>query len=121
MLENGDTLKHLLARSRYLLFKSKTYWTPSQIHRGEFLFARFPLLENANNLAIQLGSVYSKTKHKGVAFTKLALWFDRVEKAEFESFNTIAKSIESHYRTVLNYFNNRSTNASAESFNHFVC
>ena len=58
-----------------------------------------------------------RIKDKGVAFTKLALWYDKVEKAGFKSFNTIARSIESHYRTVLNYFNNRSTNASAESFN----
>jgi transposase len=117
ILENGDTLKQLLARSRYLLFKSKTNWSPSQIHRGELLFARFPLLEHAYNLAMQLGSVYSKTKDKGVAFSKLAKWYDTVEKAGFKSFNTIARSIESHYQTVLNYFNNRSTNASAESFN----
>jgi len=117
ILENGDTLKQLLARSRYLLFKSKTHWSPSQIRRGELLFARYPLLEHAYNLAMQLGAVYSKTKDKGVAFTKLALWYDKVERAGFKSFNTIAKSIEEHYLTVLNYFNNRSTNASAESFN----
>lgn len=117
ILENGDTLKQLLARSRYLLFKSKTHWSPSQIRRGELLFARYPLLEHAYNLAMQLGAVYSKTKEKGVAFTKLALWYDKVERAGFKSFNTIAKSIEEHYLTVLNYFNNRSTNASAESFN----
>ena len=117
ILENGDTLKQLLARSRYLLFKSKTNWSPSQIQRAEILFAKYPFLEHAYNLAMQLGSVYSKTKDKGVAFTKLASWYDKVEKAGFKSFNTIARSIESHYRTVLNYFNNRSTNASAESFN----
>src|SRR5690606_18971490 len=32
-LDNGDTHKQLLARSRYLLFKSKSKWTPSQIWR----------------------------------------------------------------------------------------
>lgn len=117
ILENGDTLKQLLARSRYLLFKAKSKWSPSQVHRAEILFAHYPLLEQAYNLAMQLGAVYSKTKEKGIAFTKLALWYDKVEKAGFKSFNTIAKSIEEHYLTVLNYFNNRSTNASAESFN----
>ncbi|HYG39118.1 MAG TPA: transposase, partial [Cytophagales bacterium] len=57
------------------------------------------------------------TKDKGIAFTKLAQWYDRVEKAGFKSFNTVSKSIQNHYLTILNYFNNRSTNASAESFN----
>ncbi len=117
ILENGDTLKQLLARSRYLLFKPKASWTPSQIYRAELLFARYPLLEKAYGLAMQLGTIYSKTKDKGVAFSKLALWYENVEKSGFKSFNTIARSIEAHYLTILNYFNNRSTNASAESFN----
>ncbi len=117
ILENGDTLKKLLARSRYLLFKPKASWTPSQIYRAELLFARYPLLEKAYGLAMQLGTIYSKTKDKGVAFSKLALWYENVEKSGFKSFNTIARSIEAHYLTILNYFNNRSTNASAESFN----
>ena len=117
VLANGDTLKQLLARSRYLLFKSKSSWTPSQIHRAEILFERYPLLEQAYNLSIQLGQIFHTTKDKGVAFTKLAQWYDKVEKAGFKSFNTVARSIQSNYLTILNYFNNRSTKASAESFN----
>jgi transposase len=117
ILENGDTLKQLLARSRYLLFKSKGNWTPSQIHRAELLFRQYPPLEDAYHLAMQLGQIYSTTKTKGIALTKLAQWYDRIEKSEFKSFNTIAKSIREHYTTILNYFDRRSTNASAESFN----
>lgn len=30
-LNNGDTYKQLLARSRYLLFKAENKWTPSQL------------------------------------------------------------------------------------------
>ena len=117
VLENGDTLKQLLARSRYLLFKTKEAWTPTQIFRAELLFSRYPLLEKAYDLAMQLGMVYNKTKIKEVAFSKLALWYDRVEKAGFKSFNIVAKSMQANYLTILNYFNYRSTNASAESFN----
>lgn len=117
ILANGDTLKQLLARSRYLLFKPKSRWTPSQIHRAEILFNRYPALEQAYDLSIQLGQIYHTTKNKGVAFTRLAQWYDKVEKAGFKSFNTVARSIQSHYLSILNYFENRSTNASAESFN----
>jgi transposase len=66
---------------------------------------------------VQLGTIYSMTKDKGVAFTKLALWYENIEKAGFKTFNTVAKSIEYYYLTILNYIDNRSTNASAESFN----
>lgn len=43
--------------------------------------------------------------------------YDRVEKSGFKSFNTVSNSIQSHYFNILNFFINRSTNASAESFN----
>jgi transposase len=40
-----------------------------------------------------------------------------VEAAGIESFKTVSRSIENHYLSILNFFNNRSTNAAAESFN----
>ena len=116
-LDNGDTLKQLLARSRYLLFKSESKWTPSQCVRASILFERFPDIQQAYELGRELGNIYQKTKDKGVAFTRLARWYEKIEKAGMKSFNTIAKTIQDHYLTILNYFDNRSTNASAESFN----
>lgn len=117
ILSNGDTLKQLLARSRYLLFKSESKWTPTQRARAEVLFARYPALEKAYRLTMQLGSIYHQVKDKGVALTRLARWYEQVEKAGFESFNVVVRSIQTHYLTILNYFDHRSTNASAESFN----
>ena len=117
VLINGDTLKQLLARSRYLLFKTESKWTPVQRQRAELLFERYPDIEKAYNLAMELGRIYHTTKQKGIAFTRLAKWYDKVEKSGFKTFNTIAKSIQEHYLTILNFFDNRSTNASAESFN----
>ncbi|MBZ4192068.1 transposase [Niabella sp. 3A5MI-3] len=32
-------------------------------------------------------------------------------------FRTVARSIETHHQSILNYFGNRSINAAAESFN----
>jgi len=72
VLENGDTLKQLLARSQYLLFKPRTRWTPSQVHLAEILFRYYPLLEQAYDLSLQLGRIFHTTKDKGIAFTKLA-------------------------------------------------
>ncbi|SIQ38761.1 transposase, partial [Chryseobacterium sp. RU33C] len=44
-------------------------------------------------------------------------WFKEVEEADFKSFSTLRKTIMNHYRDILNYFYQRSTNAAAESFN----
>ena len=117
LLSNGDTHRQLLARSRYLLFKSKTKWTLSQIERAEILFQLYPTIQKAYNLAQELTNIFETNTDQNVARLKLAHWYDKVEKSEFKSFNTIARSIQIHYEQILNYFNNRSTNASAESFN----
>ena len=61
--------------------------------------------------------IFTKTNEKGVAYTKLAKWFNEVSESDFKSFNTISATVYSHYPEILNFFDNRSTNASAESFN----
>ena len=117
ILENGDTIKQLLARSRYLLFKSQDKWIPTQRYRAELLFKYYPRLEQAYKLSRKLAAVYNQKTIRQIAYKKLALWYNEVELAEFKSFNVIANTIKNHYNHILNYFENRSTNASAESFN----
>jgi transposase len=117
ILTNGDTLKQLLARSRYLLFKHYSKWSATQKQRAEILFEKFPEIKDAYNLSVKLGDIFKNAKIKEVAFKKLALWYNEVEAAGIESFRTVSRSLQIHYANILNFFNNRSTNASAESFN----
>jgi len=114
---NGDTKKQLLARSRYLLFKSADKWSKSQKERAQILFEQYPDIHKAYSLTHSLRMIFSHTKDKGVAYTKLARWFNDVTDSGFKSFNTISATVYSHYQNILNFFDNRSTNASAESFN----
>jgi transposase len=115
--DNGDTKKQLLARSRYLLFKSPDKWSLSQKQRARILFAQYPDIQKAFSLTHQLRLIFSKTKDKASAYTKLARWYNDVTESGFKVFNTISATIYTHYRDILNFFDNRSTNASAESFN----
>lgn len=117
LLPNGDTLKQLLFRSRYLLFKSPKKWTKSQKIRAKLLFDIYPDIAQAYSLSHKLRLIYSKTKVKGIAYTKLARWFNDVQKSGIDTFRTIEETIYNHYENILNFFDNRSTNASAESFN----
>ncbi|NJO90878.1 MAG: transposase [Chloroflexia bacterium] len=117
ILSNGDTKKQLLARSRYLLFKSAEKWTEKQKIRADILFDLYPDIKKAYSLTHSLRMIFSKNKVKGVAYTKLAKWFNDVTDSGFKAFNTISATIYTHYQNILNFFNNRSTNASAESFN----
>ena len=116
-LTNGDTLKQLLARSRYFLYKNKSKWSENQKERAELLFELYPDIEKAYDLAQDLRNIFEKTTDKIIGLSRLAKWHEKVNQSGFKSFNTISRSIMNHYQTILNYFDNRSTNASAESFN----
>lgn len=117
ILENGDTVKQLLARSRYVLYKKETDWNATQKQRADILFYLYPDLHIAFQLAQKLNWIFENTKEKIYAYTRLAQWHETVAKSGFKTFNTISRTIMNHYKTILNYFDNRSTNASAESFN----
>jgi transposase len=117
ILENGDTLKQLLVRSRFLLYKRESKWSASQVYRAEILFRLYPDLKEAYKQSMELSNIFSHSQNRLVAFKKLALWYNSIEKLELKSFNTIAKTIQNNYEHILNYFDNKSTNASAESFN----
>jgi transposase len=117
LLTNGDSVKQLLARSRYLLYKSKEKWTDTQKERAQLLFELYPEIKTAYNLSQQLRSIYNCNNDKNVAMLKLAHWYRMVEESGFKNFNIVLNTITVNYKSILNYFDNRSTNASAESFN----
>jgi transposase len=117
LLTNDDTIKQLLARSRYFLYKNKSKWSKNQTERAVVLFELYPNIEKAYDLAQDLRNIFEKTTDKIIGLSRLARWHEKVNQSGFKSFNTISRSIMNHYQTILNYFDNRSTNASAESFN----
>ena len=47
----------------------------------------------------------------------MARWCSKVEEAKLHSFNVIAATFYEHYDDILNFYNNLSSNAMAESFN----
>ena len=77
----------------------------------------YPDLEVAYELTDELRRIYSSTKKKAVAYTKLAQWYRHVEEAGYDSFQVVRETVYENYPDILNFFENRSTNASAESFN----
>ncbi|MCM1708035.1 transposase, partial [Phocaeicola massiliensis] len=117
VFSNGDTLRQLLARSRYLLFKAPDKWLQSQKVRAKLLFEQFPDIKSVYYYALRLGKIFSDYTDKDVARAKLALWYNEIEEFGYDTFTTVANSIENHYERILNYFVNRSTNAAAEAFN----
>jgi transposase len=63
VLENGDTIKQPLARSRYVLYKNEKKWTIDQKRRADLLFYLYPDIHTAYELSQQLiGSLRQRKK-----------------------------------------------------------
>ena len=117
VFENGDSRKQLLARSIYLLYKKESLWTESQRVRAGILFREYPDIKKAYYLSMRLGLIYHQCRHKDVALTRLASWYDEVDKSGFIAFGRMARFIRTHYLEIINFFEKRFTNTASESFN----
>jgi transposase len=116
ILTNGDTLRELLVRSKYLLYKYENDWTLNQKKRAELLFAKYPKIKQAYELCIGFRNIY-KCVLKQQAIEKFIDWKNKVQEVNIKEFNSVVNSIEHHFDNIMNFFNNRITNANAESFN----
>ena len=118
IFENGDTRNELLERCRYLLsFKSSEKQTDEQKLRVEILFRVYPDIKEAYGLAHSLRMIFAKNTIKNVASLLMTKWYNKVKEAGFHSFNVIVAIFYEHYQDILNFYNHRSSNVAAESFN----
>lgn len=115
-LSNGDTPKQLLARSRYIIAKKPNDWTENQKQRAALLFKLYPHLETAYKHTLEFRSIYENTD-KLMAKERFRKWIEKTFEQKLKTFYTTANTIKSNFENILNFFNNRNTNANAESFN----
>ena len=115
--ENGDTPRQLLARARYLLFKPSSSWTESQKQRATILFREYPDMQRGYEIAQHLKQLYDKHMTRDVAAILLRQWCDDCDASAIPEMQDAAASVLRHEGRILNFWNNRATNAFAESFN----
>jgi len=60
---------------------------------------------------------YEQSQTRDEAKEKLDAWYTKVQEKEFDAFVTTVEYLQANEETILNYFQNQSTNAAAESFN----
>ena len=116
-MENGETRPQIMARSRHLILMHKSKWNGQQRARAEVLFRMFPQLEKAYSLYLELVDIFNKNSKPAAARLNLARWYNKVEALGYDGFSKVVETFENHDRTIVNYFEDRLTNASAESFN----
>lgn len=116
-MENGETKPQIMARSRHILLMHSSKWNDQQRARADILFRMFPDLERAYNLHLQLVDIFNKKSRPAAARLNLARWYNDVEAFGYDGFSKVIETFENHNDTIINYFEDRLTNASAESFN----
>ena len=116
-MENGETKPQIMARSRHIILMHKTKWNTQQQERAAILFRMFPKLEEAYNIYLELVDFLLKMSKPAEARLNLARWYNKVEAFGDDGFSKVIETFENHNATIINYFQDRLTNASAESFN----
>lgn len=116
-MENGETKPQIMARSRHIILMHKSKWNAQQQARAAILFRMFPRLEEAYNIYLDLVDIFNKQSKPAEARLNLARWYNKVEAFNDDGFAKVIETFEIHNATIVNYFEDRLTNASAESFN----
>lgn len=117
-LENGETLVEALTRCRKQLSMSRDKWSSTQEKRAKILFTLYPKLEEAYNLINSLRAIFRNKKlNKDTARQKFSEWYDKVAACTLREVKSVRDTIKFYEDEILNYFNGRKTNASAESLN----
>ena len=116
-MENGETKPQIMARSRHIILMHKSKWNAQQQERAAILFRMFPRLEEAYNIYLDLVDIFNKKSKPAEARLNLARWYNKVEAFDDDGFSKVIETFENHNATIVNYFHDRLTNASAESFN----
>ncbi len=114
---NGETLRQIMARSKHIMTRNMSKWNETQRKRAEILFEHYPRLKTAYGLSMKLTDIYNNSENAPTARLSLARWYNELERFDPVRFKVVIDTFTTHSDTIVNYFNERLTNASAESFN----
>ena len=118
VLSNGDTLVELLTRSKRALTQTHDKWSERMKARMKLLFELYPKLKEAYDIINRLRAIFrSKKLTRDEAKAKLHEWYQTVADCSIREIKSARDAIKSREENILNYFIERTSNASAESFN----
>jgi transposase len=116
-MSKGETMPQIMARSKYIVLKHPSNWKKQQQARAQILFEAYPRLKQGYGLSLKPTRIFNKRICADPARLLPAKWYNEVGKFGETQFNRLPETFENHNNTIVNYFNDRLTNASAESFN----
>ena len=121
VIENGETLPELLARSRYLCAIHQENWNIYQQKRSKLLFKYFPCMEEAYYILLEFRNWYQAKPSEYEPFLNeknLGNWSENHEKCTINEMQNFRNLVSNHEEEILNYHKHgNKTNAIAESIN----
>ena len=115
LLSNGETKVEMLTRSRNMLAQSGDKWGESKRERAKILFGLYPQMSESYSLICKVRAIFSMKISREEAKERLHEWYKDVNACTLREVKGARNAIKEKEEYVLNYFINRSTNASAES------
>lgn len=118
VLKNGDTVVELLTRTKHALTQTHEKWSERMQARMRLLFELYPKLKEVYGIINRLRAVFRSTSlTRDEAKAKLQEWYQTVADCTIREIKSARDAIKSREENILNYFIDKATNASAESFN----
>jgi transposase len=91
--ENDETIKEILAKSRYLLFKFKSEWDEFQAERAKILFREFPEIEQVYDLMCSFRNFYKcKIGNKQNAIKSLNKWYAKTKEIKIDEVQNLLEA-----------------------------
>lgn len=116
-LGNGETRLELVSRIRYQLFKRRKDWSTNQELRWKELQKRpeFADIDAAYGIVEEFYRIYDSDATRASAKSLWEEWFRKISRfSNIRELQNAGRTVKNHLEGVLNYFEDRNTNAFAE-------
>lgn len=124
ILENGDTVLQLLARSRGLLFLLPSQWSEQQKQRAKILFKYYPETQKVYRAVVDIRRWYKPTKSKTTyqktrdkKKNQILIIIKDIKSSGIQELKNIAFLLKNNLSEILHYFIAKESNAKAEALN----
>lgn len=81
------------------------------------MFDEYPDIKIAYGLSHSLRMRFAQNTIKDAVRLNMARWYKKVDNSRIKLFNVITTVFYEHYDDILNFYDNRASNAATESFN----
>ena len=112
--------KELLNKTKYLWLKNDNHLTDNQRKRKESLLKKRLKTARAYAMRVTMQDIYELSSGRTEAESRLKKLYSWLIRSRLEPMKKFGELLKSHWQEILNYFDNRYTNAILEGMNSII-